>query len=249
MGKSITSSSWCLRNPDFFLNTLQTQKCSFPFILWWKGIESLMKSQIQLPLKWICSWWWGNTHKVPQLWLTLGYIAHMETEVGKKTFWTCWTDCTNRWFLFCFMIWDHFLAGLLQRRLFPCPFMLWSLCAHQLGWRNLHCCDSRESWNNFLFTSFLHTVLRGILVDNTQTPSHAVLSKVVSKLLYCAEGNKDLVHSHFQSCLCCAMFCQSFCVPGVMEVPAHPSTKKWVLQAREVFSCVLPHTATTRAMR
>lgn len=84
MGKSITSSSWCLRNPDFFLNTLQTQKCSFPFILWWKGIESLMKSQIQLPLKWICSWWWGNTHKVPQLWLTLDYIAHMETEVGEK---------------------------------------------------------------------------------------------------------------------------------------------------------------------
>lgn len=94
--------------------------------------------------------------------------------------WTCWTDCANRCFdfLFGFMIWDHFLACLLQRRLFPCPFMLWSLCAHQLGWSSLCCCDSRESWNSLLFTSFLHIVLRGILVDNTQTPSHAVLSKV-----------------------------------------------------------------------
>lgn len=79
-------------------------------------------------------------------------------------------------------------------------------------------------------------------------PCCAVQSRV-SQLLYCAEGNKELGHNHFQSFLCCAMFYQSFCVPGVVEVPAHPPTTEWVLEARETFSRVLPHAATTKTMR
>lgn len=248
------------------------QKSSFLFILlWcWREIESLIKSQFLLPLKWICSWSWEKSHKVPELEFTLCYTAHTMKEPGERpsgqqVVERCHSlDMLDRSHL---QIWFYSIIlfyglGLPPCRLsaektpFPCLNMLWSLHPHQLGWRGLCCCDKQlcSLWvKSVLERPLPHILSAHCLEGNTfgqhpdTIPCCAELQRV-SQLPYCAEGNRELGHYHFLSFLHCAVVFKSFCVLGQVEVPAHPSTLKCMLQARGVFPCVLLPAATTKNM-
>lgn len=150
---------------------------------------------------------------------------------------------------------DHLLVGSIQRRLHFHPLMCCEACTHT----NL----AKESV--LLWQAALFLLKQGSPGTGSSSPLLCTLSwrecfwktprhypmlccATVSQLPSRAEWNQELGHNHFLSSLHCAVVFKSFCVLGQVEVPAHPSTLKCMLPAREAFPCVLLPAATTKSM-